>query len=411
MRVSPTVVLAACRTLGPLPDTPIVGGTESQRTLVTDELLEFDTFVGSGRVRVSEIVFTDLPAGDSGQYSRWTRRIELEGELEDLDVRSMLRHELCHALDDRERIYEEQHVHLDTLADGLLAESVTHETGRRDRRAEVFAIFCALGALPMRALETTCEGEPSEVAELAEVVSLGVWRESPFKSSLSWDPSNFVTWQDAYDVAELFAAATRDPANGVNLFLTHAAPDPYESVVVDLETGLELLSVNAPNLVEYVPAARDWPPGIPGDLSTGEAYGWADGPAVNLSYVNLDVSWSSVNRLFLYDESDGRWRVADPACVQSNAGHTVAIFNTDSDQSPATHTMRIVMTTPSRPLPSAEHTAGIRDPRGYIRPPCPHPRSVLPISASASSSPPRCRSSRQSGKPHGKGSSASICRP
>src|SRR5688572_17821611 len=109
MRVLPTtVVLAACGTLGLLPDTPIVGGTESQRTLVREELAEFDTFVGSGRVRVSEILFTDLKAGSSGGYSRWTKRIELDGELEDLDVRSMLRHELCHALDGRERLYEER---------------------------------------------------------------------------------------------------------------------------------------------------------------------------------------------------------------------------------------------------------------------------------------------------------------
>jgi hypothetical protein len=100
--------------------------------------------------------------------------------------------------------------------------------------------------------------------------------------------------------------------------------------VVDLESGLELLRVDAPNLVDYIDAARDLPPGLSPELTAPLGLGWAAGPGAAWSSLNLDVAWSSFPRLFLYDdESGGRWGVADPACGPSNAGRLTTLFNTE----------------------------------------------------------------------------------
>lgn len=304
----------ACREDGPLPDTPITGGTREQVALAREELRAFDQNVGEGRVRVPVVRFEE--SVDRGRIRVHSHLVTLDDDLPPEDVRWILRHELCHALDDAEDLVGESAL-FDDLAEGFFADDDpdavddAYPTDRR-KRGEALATFCSLGALPTHALRTGCRTEPDVLPELADWLMDEVWRAFP-ERDVAWDRDGAQGWQSTQFPNSLSVRATGSPEGGIRIrvWRLEESDTPYETVVVGLHDGkpVDLFGMD----VWVEPLAPEAPAGLADDLSSESLLGWPDGAGAALGRVDLWHLGPSQPRLFATDAS-GEWASADPGC-------------------------------------------------------------------------------------------------
>ncbi|MEQ1565815.1 MAG: hypothetical protein ABMA64_09275 [Myxococcota bacterium] len=163
-------VWVACARV-PLPEVQIFGGSDEVRAAIREELVAFDRWVGPGRLEVASVAVEPLGAFN-GLYQPGTGRVHVASALGPLDVRPVVRHELCHALDYHEDLVEHPVEPFTTWQ-----HTVAEEEGLSDRaaRSEVLAEGCEWGPEAAAALAEGCPGEPAESTELFAFLRDEVW--------------------------------------------------------------------------------------------------------------------------------------------------------------------------------------------------------------------------------------------
>jgi hypothetical protein len=172
------LLLAACST-HPLSEVPIVGGSEEARELVERELELFAEAILPETIELSEIAFVSLREGIQGRYRLTSRRVLLHEGLSLENVPSVLRHELCHALDFQTDLARPPHEALEAYAERLYDPehgALPRDWPARERRSEALANLCEIGPTLASALVTPCHGEPPLLSELGAFAQAQIWR-------------------------------------------------------------------------------------------------------------------------------------------------------------------------------------------------------------------------------------------
>ncbi|MEZ4238624.1 MAG: hypothetical protein R3F59_21230 [Myxococcota bacterium] len=152
------------------------------------ELAAFDQWVGTGRVEVTSVGFTEFDDRD-GNYDG--AGIQLLRDLPAGHVREVVRHELCHALEHAEGLRDQP---------GLAELGARLEAANRyDRpwddarwRGEAFAKSCERDPYTNHLLLTACPGDDPLVNEIASWIEAVVWTHfdpSPRHRSAEASPS------------------------------------------------------------------------------------------------------------------------------------------------------------------------------------------------------------------------------
>jgi hypothetical protein len=231
----------------------------------------------------------------------WNETILLAPDLEGLELRRAVRHELCHALDHDEELSERDA----DLWGGL---------GDEDARREVFAEACELGPLGAAALSAPCADDPADADGWADAVLERVWWEAP--PVVDAPESGLTSWRAGQRVRALFLAPGEDPTE---LEITWHGGEPGTTrVTVGLSTGAEL-----PTTLGNGPEGAA-PPALPSGEDVRDSAGWPDGPAaaqlaIALGYMGEverrirwvpDVGWApdghclgSLEQLFTADQT------------------------------------------------------------------------------------------------------------
>lgn len=307
------LVTAACRGTGPLPDTPVVGGSERQRELARLELADFDRAVGAGRLEIPEVRFE--PRDAAGSTRLHTHAVRLDVDLDDDDVRWVLRHELCHALDFEEDLTTPRIPLLDRFADDLFAEGGFVEPERvendpRLRRSEALAAACSLGHLVAQAASTPCDDDPPVFADLADWLNERVWT-GDLPPVATWSAVPTATFPTSIVPDHIDVDPTAD--GGLLLRVRRTADGSTKLLpptLVDLDTGAPSPS----GAYELADATEEEPPGLESKMDV-DATGWTDGPAAAWGRSDLwHLGWSAPH-LYVYDSPEAGWRAASPGCA------------------------------------------------------------------------------------------------
>ena len=299
--------LVACTASGPLPDTPIEGGSDEQRMLVREELREFDAAVGAGRLSIPLVRFRDIDA--PAEIRRSSYRITLDTDTAPHDVRWILRHELCHGLDFEEDLVAHSPL-FDELATGYFADADQTEVDAvyptdRMRRSEALAVFCSIGALGAHSITSSCRNEPEIAAELSRWLIERVWRAHE-PQDFAWEPADAVGWASEELPSEITVGSTLVPENSIRIGL-----DYVDSIVVDLHTAEPQVIEDDDIVYEPRPSGVDG--GFLYDLSDTTVHGWPDGPAAAFGRVYLWHLGYSDLRLFVR-QTGGPWMLSAPDC-------------------------------------------------------------------------------------------------
>lgn len=173
--------LAGCRSPVPLAEVEIRGGTDAQVAEARAELEAFDAWIGPGRLEVARVDFNRLREPISGKFTHGLWRIQIDDDLPPEEVRTIVRHELCHALDDAEALLEEPHPLFDPLSEAMYAYLEEHLDGdvrrRRARRerSETLATLCELGPVATSAFLEPCPGDSPLGTDVIAWVMDEVW--------------------------------------------------------------------------------------------------------------------------------------------------------------------------------------------------------------------------------------------
>ncbi len=216
-RPVPALALLAACSVYDLAEVPVDGGTPVQRAEVLAELEAFDQWTGGGRVSLRRIRFGDLRYDDvGGRYSRVSKGIKLDEDLDHGLVRVALRHELCHALGHQENLVEHGAALFDDEVDALVRYRERtglslHGSGRL-LDGEVFARLCDRGPYTALALADGCE--PERTTRLMSFMVREVWAGDAelLLVPMASDPP--ITWQGVLDepLLDLVVTPTIDPA-------------------------------------------------------------------------------------------------------------------------------------------------------------------------------------------------------
>lgn len=307
------VLLAVGCAAGELGDTPITGGSPEVREAVRAELLAFEAATGPGRARVSKVRIR--PLAGVGRFDKVSHAISLSDALPVEGATWILRHELCHALDESEGpIFSESPSLYGRLAGGIFAtdtwlvEGTTPPRSERQRGQEVFAAFCSLGPWVAHAVRGGCSDDVDEDASrVADHLARRVWTSfEDWGRSREADPWAFV---DLDGVAEdVFVYGTATP--GV-LYLNVDVPgsdNPFGITYRDVRTGEVYSYLREPGL-ERADDAPDLP-AVPEAVEVEDAIGWPGGPAAieaEIAMYHLGV----VDRRVLHGE---RWSLLGDGC-------------------------------------------------------------------------------------------------
>jgi hypothetical protein len=166
------IMLTACAPLlrSPLQSVPLLGGDLAQREAAREALLAFDEAVGPGRL---ELRYVDLDEVQEAPFwgTYFASGISLKPGLSTSTVDGVVRHELCHALDDEEGLSESYLWELEAFAPYVGGEYDAFE-----KPAEAFARICEGGPPISQLLSVRCEGGPDHGA-LARLFAEEIWRE------------------------------------------------------------------------------------------------------------------------------------------------------------------------------------------------------------------------------------------
>jgi hypothetical protein len=287
---------SSCGRPDALGDTPVIGGTPEVRAAVRAELAAFDRATGGGRARVSRVRIRELDG--IAQLERVTNAIALSDALAPHAAAVALRHELCHALDDRERLSVD--ALYGRLADGL-AESVPGFSGGRHGEREAFAGYCSLGPDAAQLLAGACPAEPPDVARIGADLWERVWVAAPWLPVAVEGPA--WAWVDG-------GSAPREVrALGAGYGAVHLVwqdGDAHREGVFDLRGGVPQ------GLPPDVQAAEALPEGLPGAPLRVAGVGWAAGPAAAVVTAHL-YHLGEAERLLVSDGAG--WAVLEDGCV------------------------------------------------------------------------------------------------
>lgn len=140
----------------PVGDVPISGATEGQAAAIRAELDEMQQWAPLDEVRLSKIVVdSSLPSAIGGAYGSGRQRIRLADIDDHWFSRQILRHELCHALDDQLGLRARDEASLEDVWDQVQPRWVDlpeQPNSRSALREEGFALLCDLSAGPLQAL-------------------------------------------------------------------------------------------------------------------------------------------------------------------------------------------------------------------------------------------------------------------
>ncbi|MEZ4236744.1 MAG: hypothetical protein R3F59_11430 [Myxococcota bacterium] len=233
------LVPAGCGPLSTVPYVPLEGGSSAQRALAREELFAFDHWAGPDRVKLRSLQFVDSSEVPyAGAYDHDRRRLTLADDLVGA-LRTILRHELCHALDHQEHLPAA--IALDQLSDRLgaagvdLVPSVRGEP-LRSRRSEILASFCESGPVGAELLQWPCPGELPEVAGIARHLDQEVWSGDEQPPTISMEVQAGGTLLASFAVDTSIVAHGSADGTAVYIGLLGATGE-QASYWVDLQTG------------------------------------------------------------------------------------------------------------------------------------------------------------------------------
>lgn len=300
-----------------LGEAPIRGGTELQQDEVRAELGAFEGWIGRGRLQVEQVRFEPIDALGLGRYAR--RRIWIDDALDPAEVRGVLRHELCHALDYAEGLSDAFPL-LEVLGDRLAASPDPRTMDAEGWRREAFAQACAIAPSTSRYLETTCPGDdvvPAVMAWLGQTV----WTETAPPAVAALGPPVVFTFPalsatdpDGEAWTDLFVAETSDPAL-VSVTVSSAGGWSTGWLVAwasgrASEASAELVAVPRPESLPLAPPLSGMV--VPFGVST------ADRAGPVLGFLRVTVARITVpDRLLWLDVDRSAWRLVGDGCAPS----------------------------------------------------------------------------------------------
>lgn len=311
-RVALCLAIGGCGARSALDEVSVLGGSETQRALALAELQDFDQWVGPGRLGLHQVSFEPMAEGLLGRYRGLSNRILLSDDLLDDRVREVLRHELCHALDDAEDLMTGDHPMFDRLA-GAMNGVRQHGSGPRELRSEALATACEAGPMAASLLRTPCDGDAEEVSDPMGWLAHEIWAGfqvpaenggvAPAQVSVVFSPRDN-PWSG------MTAAATEDP-DLIELSVTAEGGRSFQTR--HLDSG-EAVTVPGPTVPNHDPN-REVPTGLPIGGTPVATAGWAEGPGAALvAYYVRDVTFPSVEERLLWTAEAGGWGEVVGAC-------------------------------------------------------------------------------------------------
>lgn len=320
------VLAFGCRARLDLPDIPIVGGSPEAREAARLELDAFDGWIGPGRLQLARLIFKDLNGEYDGHYYRALDQVVVRNGLDPRRVRDVVRHELCHALDDAEDLLDAPEAVFDQFGERVSEPEPglfdPLQSARR-RRSEALARTCEIGPLGALTLSKPCPGEPALGAALAAWVFARVWTD--FEPEPPWPapgPAHVVWEAPEMQIDEPFKGLIASPTAQPAVILVELSyPSFNYKIALDLHTGENVSGAQ----LEHLPSES----APPADLPVGAIYraivGWPSGPAgalLGFPISGLDEPW----KLRLLVSDGGPWSLAD-GCV----GESASLFTADGE--------------------------------------------------------------------------------
>jgi hypothetical protein len=295
------LLLAACRPRFPLSEVPITGGTQEQRDLVRDELLDFEGWVGHDRVHLAEVRIEDIKEGYDGLWHAKKSLIRLDEEASNL--RQTARHELCHALDTAEDLSSGRPL-LKSL--GQVYTSFDEDIDRKPRR-EAFAEVCDLGPLATTlAQSSTCADDNPELLQALGYTDEEVWTARPLPAARSpGEPmGGFDLGQLPEPVTGYLVLSTSDPGF---LFFNLAFEEGGTQAQVDAVTGEMVFPT-----LEGGERAVEPPGGLTSFQYVLWRVGWPTGPGAAILLYSIPDHPPLWPRLAMHDGT--QWRPVPQTC-------------------------------------------------------------------------------------------------
>lgn len=327
MRQLVLTLLAACGRV-PLPEVPIVDGTESQRQAARDELEAFDLAVTSGRVELVEVRFEPME-WLGGHYSHSRETISLREDLPPSEIPLVLRHELCHAIEYQNRMLSGSDPVFDAWADHILSNEslIAHDLvpdNARDVRGEVMAYSCQEGPSASLLMSTGCTPSSEPLRDVGDWLRDRVWHgETELDEDSAWVVSDVRgAWAPPagtdIDVLQAFGAQSQDAA-----LLVFSTEVDAELTFIDLRTGerLETLSSDTTYTSTVAPI-----PTLPEGLRVPDLY--QGGDIIGAHHVTdgvtavalaqgqtLEKLDTVLSQRILVHDGDGPWSIAGGLCL------------------------------------------------------------------------------------------------
>ncbi|MEZ4241575.1 MAG: hypothetical protein R3F59_36600 [Myxococcota bacterium] len=295
----PVLGALACSARVELPDVPVVGGTPETRGIVQAELERFNGWIGPGRLEIREVRFEALEDPLAGQWRPGAGVVRVGEDVAPSGVADVVRHELCHALDDAE--------HLSDSVPSFARLGRAYPQYEL-RTGEAFAVFCGGG--PLATATVTASSCPDDdPAQLAAFTFLAdeVWTgDVPQGTNSLGDPlGGFALDQGFEPVTSWIVLPTTDP-DRLSIALTGASGTAEAEA--DFTTGERLQSEHLP----LVLGPDELPPGLFGAPAVFVKRGSRDGPgAAVLTWPMRNQPWLPP-RLVAYDGQ--AWRPVADTC-------------------------------------------------------------------------------------------------
>jgi hypothetical protein len=308
-----TVLLACSCQAVDLLAVPIVNAPTPEHEAAARDVVEgFEAGIGPDRVRLTSVEFRDpgfeLPEHLSGRYQGLAKRVLLSNSLSAGQVPTVLRHELCHAVDDQGGLVDSS----DGLFKGLADDFGVEGPGRAD---EAMALLCQAGPLGASLLsEVRCPDDLPGSNTAADWLLDTVWIGAPPVDMQQTPPSPAVLFELRRQYLRVETQETVDPSRvQVGWYIATDGVSITGELQADLTTGAVLSDE-----VELVEATiPEDPLSVPSGVYVFErAYGDAGSLAAR---VGLIPNGSVVlpGRLVVADADEPDWALVSDVCLSS----------------------------------------------------------------------------------------------
>jgi hypothetical protein len=307
------VVGLGCAPVVKLPDVPIEGGTAEQQAEARAELLDFDQWIGPGRVRIASLTFERVEGPHVATYKRPQRSVVVESSTPLHEVRQVVRHELCHALDFAEDLVRDPSDlfdHLGGQVEARLQEGV--DLSDRGLRGEAFALVCEQAPLTMHLLAEPCSHEDPLASSAATWLVDRVWTSfrpplaAPLGTPVPFTGGASVEGQSWTDVT---VRSTSDPAL---VYVTLFDGEWPVARHADRETG-EVVDSNADPI--FLLSADDLYVAEPPLSGFFLPLGSVEGPTIGFLKFDIEGIDMVQDRILWRDSDTGDWAPIGSGCV------------------------------------------------------------------------------------------------